>query len=315
MLDMIVNPAASSGRTYLEFHKKIFPLFKGTDCRIHYSTSERSVGEIAGRLTVPGRADFVNLVVVGGDGTMNEVLNGIRDFDHTRIGLIPCGSGNDLARDLGLPDDRKELASRIIKERTVRITDLGETILQDTGQRRLFCVSSGAGFDAQCCEMAGNAPMKQILNSLRLGKLIYLYEAIKLIFTWKSPHAALCLAGAQGEGKEPGEEHFRRFVFAAAMNHRFEGGGFMMSPAAKDDDGLLDVCIVHDLKIPDFFRFFPSTTKGKHVRQTRVVSQRRSSSIRIRSKVPLWVHTDGEAFGQSVDIQMWISEKKLNLMN
>ena len=89
----------------------------------------------------------------------------------------------------------------------------------------------------------------------------------------------------------------------------------MMSPAAKDDDGFLDVCIVHDLKIPDFFRFFPSTTKGKHVRQTRVVSQRRSSSIRIRSKVPLWVHTDGEAFGQSVDIQMRISEKKLNLMN
>ena len=44
MLDMIVNPAASSGRTYLEFHKKIFPLFKGTDCRIHYSTSDRSVG-------------------------------------------------------------------------------------------------------------------------------------------------------------------------------------------------------------------------------------------------------------------------------
>ena len=108
--------------------------------------------------------------------------------------------------------------------------------------------------------------------------------------------------------------HYDRFIFAAGMNHRFEGGGFMMCPKAKDDDGELDYCIVHDLSVLDFFRFFPSATSGGHVRQKAKVAQLRRKSLRVRSDRPLWVHCDGETGEPSADVLFRISRNRLNLL-
>ena len=299
MLHMIVNPAGAAGRTLRYFRQTVLPCFAGAQYQIHYSSRERGIGEIVSALTDPAARtedEYVNLVVVGGDGTMNEVMNGIRDFEHTRIGLIPAGSGNDLARDLDLPRDVKKIADRIRKEETSRKADVGETIFHDSGTAQRFLVSSGAGFDAQACHMAQNAPMKGILNRLRLGKLIYIFEAMKLIFAWRCvPVSVTC--DPEGEGDARTVFKIRKFVFIAAMNHRYEGGGFMMCPDAADDDGKLDYCLVHDLSVAGFFRFFPLAMTGAHVRHREIVSQLRRTGVRIRSKKPLWVHCDGEPTG------------------
>lgn len=313
MLHVIINPAGAAGKTVRYWQEKVLRYLKDADYEVHFSSKEYGIGEIIRDLTVPG--GYLNLVVVGGDGTMNDALNGIRDFDHTRMALIPCGSGNDLARDLDLPEDLGELCRQILSQETVRTTDIGEAVLNDSGTRRLFCVSAGAGFDAQVCRMADTAPVKTLLNKCSAGKLVYLIEAVKLIFTWKCCRADVTYApGLCSEGNPAAAEHFDRFVFAAGMNHRFEGGGFMLCPRADDHDGKLDLCIVHDLGILDFFRFFPSAVKGRHVRQKQIVRQARRTSVRIRADRPLWVHTDGEPVGKAADIEFRTAGQKLQLM-
>ena len=321
MLDIIVNPAGAGGRTLKFFRREVLPLLGGAQYRVHYSSKEHGISDIVRELTgkISPDREYVNLVIVGGDGTMNEALNGIMDFTRTRIGLIPAGSGNDLAKDLGLSISLEENIGRIRAEAVLRQADIGQTILHDSGKKQYFIVSSGAGFDAQCCQMAAAAPMKNILNKAGLGKLIYLYEAMKLIFTWKSPVAAAkYIRNDAAESAEKGSadtQHFDRFVFAAAMNHRFEGGGFMMCPDADGNDGLLDFCLVQDLGRMDFFRLFPSAAKGAHVKSKRHVTIERGTGIRVRCEVPLWIHCDGEAIGQSTDAEMRISGLKLNILN
>ena len=315
MIHIIVNPAGAAGRTVKYFRRSVLPLFANANYEIHYSSREKGISEIVASLTDPSAIPengFVNLAIVGGDGTMNDVMNGVRDFEHTRIGLIPAGSGNDLAKGLDLTDKLPEIVGRIRQERTFRQADVGETILHDKGRTMRFIVSSGVGFDAECCEMADKAPMKRMLNKLRLGKLIYIFEAIKLIFLWKSTPAELTYA-PRGDEKAKVEK-LDKFVFSAAMNHRFEGGGFMLCPEARDDDGKLDYCIVHDLSVPEFFHFFPLALKGRHVKYKERVKQARRTSIRIKTEKPLWVHCDGEAKYTSQDVEMRIAEHKLNMM-
>ena len=180
----------------------------------------------------------------------------------------------------------------------------------------------GLCFRGLCCFLRLSG---LFLNRFGLGKLVYILEAIRLIFSYK-PSVSDLIPGAVSEadsaesgektGKQAGEKpvHYDRFIFAAGMNHRFEGGGFMMCPKAKDDDGELDYCIVHDLSVLDFFRFFPSATSGGHVRQKAKVAQLRRKSLRVRSDRPLWVHCDGETGEPSADVLFRISRNRLNLL-
>ncbi|MBR1900526.1 MAG: acylglycerol kinase family protein, partial [Lachnospiraceae bacterium] len=95
MIHIIVNPAGAGGKTLKNFRKSILPLFADSNYEIHFSSKTKGVSEIVSSLTdtaAIGEDSFVNLVIVGGDGTMNDVVNGIRDFEHTRVGLIPAGS-------------------------------------------------------------------------------------------------------------------------------------------------------------------------------------------------------------------------------
>ena len=136
---------------------------------------------------------------------------------------------------------------------------------------------------------------------------------MKLIFTWRSvPVTISCDPKGKGDGETV--LHVGKFVFMAAMNHRYEGGGFMMCPKAEDDDGKLDYCLVHDLSVMDFFRFFPLAMTGAHVKHREIASQLRRTGIRIRSEKPLWVHCDGETSRTSTDVEMRIGREQINLM-
>ena len=87
--DIIVNPAGAGGKT-AAFWKQWEPSFSGVEYEVHFSSKEHGIKEITQELTSQGRD--VNLVIVGGDGSMNEAVNGIADFSHVRLGLLPCGS-------------------------------------------------------------------------------------------------------------------------------------------------------------------------------------------------------------------------------
>ena len=183
-----------------------------TSCRYHATRLAREITARDERLT---------LVAVGGDGTVNEILSGIRDFSKVTFAYIPTGSSNDFARALGLPSDTAAAVQNLLHPSYFRRIDLGRARL---GEQTLhFAVSCGCGYDAAICHAAFCSSVKKLLNRLRLGKLTYIATGIRQLLLSRPAPLAVTLDGHQ-------TLRFRRTVFAAVMNCRFEGGGVRFCP-------------------------------------------------------------------------------------
>ncbi|MDO4285630.1 MAG: diacylglycerol kinase family lipid kinase [Eubacteriales bacterium] len=321
MFHIIVNPASRSGRAPSVW-EEAKPLFDrcGEEYKVYFSKQTGHVRELCRRLTEDGSE--IKLVIFGGDGTVNEAVNGIRDLSRVRLGYVPTGSSNDLARDLALPADRGELLRSILAGEVVRRIDLGELEYHNESSvlgwmhadphshTRRFTVSAGIGFDASVCEGAMVSPFKKVLNRVHLGKLIYLWEAIRLILTQEMVPATVTM---EQEGVPVQTWQFKRLLFTAVMNHRFEGGGFRFCPHASDSDGALDLCAAADLNRLMFFRIFPTAYSGNHLR-FHGIHEGRAFNVRIQTQIPLWVHTDGEVTRKSSDISIRCLPGCLQLM-
>ncbi len=335
MFHIIVNPASCSGHGKQEW-LKMEPIFarSGKQYQVHYCSPEHPLQEICGELTDPnsagftGATDHCSLVILGGDGTMNAAVNGIRDFARTRVGFIQIGSGNDLSKDMDLPASQETLITQILRDEVVRTNDIGKLTYHNqydvidpfTGEiqvglvceddkSRLFNISAGFGFDAACCEMAEMSHAKKFLNKIHLGKLVYLVTAIRLILTHPMDGLEIILESEN----DTRTLSFGRTLFAVCMNHKYEGGGFKFCPRADASDGQLDLCIAADLKRLSFFRIFPTAYSGNHFR-FKGISEERAVKVSMRSEFPLWVHTDGEVRCRSTHISVELLPKKLNLL-
>ncbi len=214
MFHVIINPASRSGRA-LALWKNAEHCFReaGISYKVYFSQYQGHIEKICRDLTSDGQD--VKLVVFGGDGTVNEAINGIQDFDHVQLGYVPTGSSNDLARGLGLAKDPLQVLSGILEGETARTVDLGVVHYLDTenaqqtnaykntpqegsadptgNSSRRFIVSAGIGFDAAICQEVSVSPFKKVFNKLHLGKLIYLAVAIRLILTQKMVPATVTL--------------------------------------------------------------------------------------------------------------------------
>ncbi len=305
---VLINPASRSGYS-LKVWQDIAPLFDaaGISYKLLYSESEFGMGKLAHELTAC--SDPINLIVLGGDGSLNEVLNGIRDFSRVYLGFIPTGSSNDFGRALGQASP-EEAAKQILSEGFAPL-DLGQMLCYEEERKqklcRYFIVSSGLGFDAMICYGADHTPMKKLLNRLHLGKLIYILVALKEILTAKPTEFELIL-----DQKE--KLAFTRCLFTVCMNHKYEGGGFMFCPKAKGSDGLLDVCVISNLSKLLFLIMFSSAYQGSHVKY-RFVMTKQARQLLIRSKEALYFHTDGEVPGKTHELEIRIQPGLLNLLN
>ncbi len=293
-LVFIVNPAAHSGkgRKLWEQAEHILKE-RGVSYEGFLSEKKGDIAVIAERLTASlGTGEERTLILLGGDGTVNEALQGIRDFDRVLLGYIPTGSSNDLARDMGISTKPEEALRPFLEGGREQRMDLGCVSWQENGtsHKRLFLVSCGIGYDAAVCAEALSSKMKWHLNRLGLGKLTYLGIGLKQMLTAGYARASLRLDGDK-------IVHMRKMLFTACMLHRFEGGGFCFCPQADAQDGLLDLCVVDGVPRFRFPVMIPFALKGKHLR-FRGVGSYRASRIEIRTDVPLWLHTDGEVPGR-----------------
>lgn len=319
MFHFIVNPAGASGRTGRIFRKLEEEIrHTGAEYQVHYSTRVFGIEKICRDLTE--RYENPDLVIVGGDGTMNEAVNGISDISAVRVGYIPAGSGNDLGKSIGLPADRSALLHTILEGQTRRRMDVGQTefftvydlipgspeaFRQGTPVIRRFNVSSGIGFDAHICQKAEASPLKKTLNRIYLGKLIYLSVAANVIMTEKKVPFEIIT--------DSGTRQYPDCLFAVAMNQPYEGGGFRFCPQADDHDGKLSVCTADHVRQVDFFRIFPYAYSGNHLKFEGIEAFD-TETMEIRTAVPLWVHTDGETACCSDHVRMSIMKQQLKLL-
>jgi len=324
LFHVVVNPAGASGWTGLIW-RRLEPVFKSSGCsyQVHFSTPEHGIENIVQELTASG--EEVNLVVVGGDGTMNQAVNGIRDFSKVRIGYIPAGSGNDLGRGLKLSGSRAEIARTILRGQVVRKMDVGEIICHNRTDRlnfrthqtdpslaegdwaRRFNVSSGMGFDAAICKEAEWSRAKKWFNRIRVGKLIYGFVCIRLIVKYQRFQADIsCNGGSQ-------QLHYPESLFNTCMIHPYEGGGFRFCPAADGQDGILDSCFVEGLTQKEVLHVMPGVNRGTHL-NCHGVHIDRISDAEVRTSVPVWIHTDGEVACKSSHVTWHLLPEQLSYL-
>ncbi len=228
---------------------------------------------------------FTCVAAVGGDGTINEVVNGIMaaraaGAGDAALGIIPLGTGSDFVKVLagfesgGLPGAVRRLASGI-----TRLVDLGAISVETGGLllRRVFINGLGAGIDAQV------AVEVQKLTWLS-GLAAYVVASLQTLATYRPRPMTV---------RYDGKEMHRRLYFATVGNGRFQGGGFLLTPSGQIDDGLLDLCAVHSLRPDQVIRYYPKLFDGSHV-ELPVVTTAQARMIAISSPAAFPVATDGE---------------------
>ncbi|MGN0204641.1 MAG: diacylglycerol/lipid kinase family protein, partial [Coprococcus sp.] len=191
----IVNSAASSGAGYRTW-KTVEAVLEeeNVQYRVYFPKNGKET-ELLTRQLTRASAEDCHLIILGGDGTLNAVLQGIECFEHTKISCIRTGSGNDFARNMHVTKDVRKALYNILHHPRERILDYGELYLQrdsaDEGVRRRFIISSGVGYDADICEEVSRSRLKSIMNRIHMGKLVYVLIGIKQIFTRQSGKAII----------------------------------------------------------------------------------------------------------------------------
>ena len=255
--------------------------------------------------SLPGKE--IRLVVVGGDGTVNEVLSGITDFSKVSLGIVPSGSGNDFAGGLGISKDPEVAIRRIISDRERSVIDLGSVTYDGATRPRYFGISSGVGLDAIVCKKALHSKQKAFLNRFGLGKLTYLLLTVETLFSMRTVRGRVSFDGEKSK-------RFDKLIFAAAMNLPSEGGGVPMAPDANPQDGHLTLCLAHDVSRFAAFFALPWLVLGKHDR-LKCFYLRDFGSCLIRLEKPVTLHGDGEVLGEVKEILFEIHKGKLQLLH
>jgi diacylglycerol kinase (ATP) len=230
------------------------------------------------------------VVAVGGDGTVQEVLNGLMgaggapDGGPPVLALVPAGSGNDLARSLGLPAAPLEALTVALGD-TTRPLDLGRAM--HDGQLRYFAAAGGTGFDAQVAStMAGRR------RAWQRGRAGYFLSTLNELRRFRNRELQLRLTTDHGYRAVEG-----RFLFVAFANGPYYGGGMQICPDASIDDGQLDLCLVGDISRLGALRELPGIYRAAHVDHP-LVELARVRELTIEGGASTLVHLDGEPFGE-----------------
>ena len=302
MYHIIINPASRSGRGAKIWSEQIEPALKESNAvyQTYFSKKAGEVKQLAAQITAEHPDDpDLKLIILGGDGTVNEALQGIADPSKVILGYIPTGSSNDLARDLNIPKEPKAALDLILRDAAPRVMDLGRLTYLDEDQpdeSRLFAVSCGIGFDAAVCAEAMHSPIKDTMNRIGLGKLTYLGIALKQLITARKVSCTLTLEDTVHNRQE--NLALPRFLFVTCMSHRYEGGGFKFCPSANDHDGVLDLCSVGNISKGLVLLALPTAFFGKHY-FVKGINAHTATRMSITTSSPLWVHTDGEVTRKS----------------
>lgn len=280
----------------------------------------RTLNELPGRLTGwpneyqiietsgPGEAseiarsvDSEVCVAVGGDGTINEVVNGLIGTNRT-LAILPSGSGNDFAKSIGIPKSTAA-ALEIIRAGKSKSIDVGTVACGANSDsrnqsKRLFANGVGIGFDAAVAAKTLEIPHLS-------GTMLYLVAVLKTLGKYRSPLFHISIDGRTTVSHN---------LLIAIGNGVCAGGGFYLTPDAKVDDGQLDVCLVEEMSIAGILQLMPRVMKGKHGTFKGVEFQR-GACVSIHGDAPFFVHADGEIVGDGVtDVQVSLVDQSLSVI-
>ncbi|HRW09532.1 MAG TPA: diacylglycerol kinase family lipid kinase [Caldilineaceae bacterium] len=246
------------------------------------------------------------LVAVGGDGTVNEVVNGLMRglpavSSSPKLGIVSVGSGNDFANTMGIAQDAVQ-AVQAIRHGVTRPCDLGHVVIHTAGERieRYFSNNFGIGLDPQVT-----------LESFKIKRLsglaMYGLAALRAIWNYEAPTMRLRWENGSGES---GEWH-EPLLLASIGNTPRSGGGFHLTPRACVDDGLLDLVMAANMPRWQVLRLLPKAIPGRHLGDPAVTAVQ-ARTVQISADQPFPLEMDGEVITQAAEtVEITVQPGKL----
>ena len=279
---VILNPAARGERAKA-LRDRIASL--SHQVVVRSTGSPGDAGALAARAVAQG---YETIVAAGGDGTINEVVNGLAG-SHVRFGILPVGTMNVFATELGIPQNNLAKAWQVIKHGCVRQVDLPRA------NQEYFVQLAGIGLDAEVVRQTTPDSKKA------LGPMSYLLTLAQVAARQPPTIRIEPVDGAPREGR-----------FALVGNGRFYGGPFVLFKNARLDDGLLDVLVFQNQSHWDLIRYFQAIVFGNHPALPDV-EYFQSRGLRLTSREPVPVEIDGELTG-TLPYEFGFSIGKLNVL-
>jgi YegS/Rv2252/BmrU family lipid kinase len=267
---LIANPAAGMHRSR-HIAAQVVELLgqRKVDFDLEFTAAPKHAAEIALRSC----KDFDAIVAIGGDGTIHEIAGAMLDC-HIPLGIIPAGSGNDLIKSLGIPNDVRA---------AVDILTAGQARTIDAGTINGLCFVNvvGIGFDAAVNHNSHG------FRWPASGLLRYVMALITTLGTYSPLPLTITMGGTTST----------QYLFLLTIgNGTTCGGGFRLTPHARLDDGLLDVTFVKPISVPRLLWHLPKVFQGTLERAERYASMKRVTHLRVESAAPVPVHVDGEVY-------------------
>ena len=277
-IKLIVNPNADLGRAW-RAASDLRPIvdeyggadWSGTVYPTHATELARQAGE----------EGYDLVIAVGGDGTVHEVINGLMQLPEDkrpRLGVVPMGSGNDFAHAAGVPRDASAALRKILSGQP-KAVDVG-MLHDDHGRVEFFDNTVGIGFDA-------TVTIRSRKFVYLRGFLIYFLAVLQTILL---NHEAIQMSVKSDQ--ETWEENMLMLVLC---NGPREGGGFLVAPKARVDDGVLQYAAIRKVSRPMMLRLLPEVMNGTHTRFPQI-RMGEFETIELKCDRPLVIHIDGEIF-------------------
>ncbi|NMA94417.1 MAG: diacylglycerol kinase family lipid kinase [Clostridiales bacterium] len=304
MYIFIVNPIAGDGKA-----KRIFRRIQGLEEyqnieTEHYITQYPGHAiEIIKQIEMEfeeGKA-IQAVIVIGGDGTMHEVINGLTNKE-IPMGYIPGGSGNDFARGAEISTDYVKVLNDVIHNSTQKFYWLG-SFAGENGATNNFVNCIGFGFDAVVAKGANSVPFRKVFNKLGLGTLIYLVSLIRGLISYKPLELTLELDGVK---------HIYEEAFLITINNNsYLGGGMKINPLAKNNGEHLSVLVIESISKWKVLGLFLTVFTGGHLK-FKETSTFDAKQIEIYANSPLPYQADGE-YGETSYAKMTNNPEPMRL--
>jgi len=280
----LVNPASANGST-----RRAWPEIAhraaaaGLDGETFFSDGPGGIAKVAERAAGLGAK---KVVVVGGDGTVNEAVNGLLKVGvgkEVELAVIPRGTGTDFVRTFRIPMKLDE-AIVVAREGEVRALDAGQV------SYRAWDGSAGSAFFANVASagMSGAVAMRANSTSKALGgKASFLWATLAVFARWRNAQVSVDVDAEHREGS---------MLDVIVANCEWLGGGMHMTPNAKPDDGVFDVLLIGDVTKRDLLQTLPKIYRGTHLPHPKA-EELRGATVRVDAETPLPVELDGEQPG------------------
>lgn len=297
----IVNPNAGGGNC-----KKVWKQVEAKlrtekiDYQVFFTEYQGHGSYLSKKISDSYQSDVITIIAIGGDGTIHEVANGLKDKPDIPIGFIPAGSGNDFSRGYQVPKNPLQALENILTYRQGESKKFDVGHFESKDYEGIFTSSIGIGFDALIADVTNKAFYKRWLNKVNLGFLAYVITLLRLLFTFKPFDAQINIDNKAYS--------YENTWLIAINNIPYYGGGMKINPTASPEDGVLDVCVVNNLSKWKLLLLFLTVFNGGHIR-LKEVTLLKGKNITIDTSRPVPFHTDGEVNG-ATPITIDVSPKR-----